>query len=98
MSKKAAKKVEVTAEEAVEAQAKVAEESPKPAGVRCNRRATRRHTAHVPGPRRKPNYVSQAIPVIEGAEEAEAPAKPKPATKGSIAGEKPPMKFGSFDK
>lgn len=37
-----------------EKKAKKAEEPSKPVVARANRRLTRRHEAHVPGPRRKP--------------------------------------------
>jgi hypothetical protein len=51
--------------------------------VRANRRQTRRHTAHVPGPRRKPTF-SAGVYRPDAKEEAvaEAPAEAEASDEG----------------
>lgn len=80
------------------AEATESEEAPVAAGLRANRRLTRRHTAHVPGPRRKPKF--KATTVAEEKPVAEAPAEAEGFDEGverKPHGLESPMTLGSVD-
>jgi hypothetical protein len=97
---------------AVEAEEDTPAEEPVVEGPRANRRATRRARAHVPGPRRRPNFATPPgydpetgySDDWQGAEEesvAEAPAEAEDSDEGgSDKGKKSledPITFGSID-
>jgi hypothetical protein len=72
------------------------EEASVPSSPRANRRTTRRHTAHVPGPRRKPKFKPSVA--AAPAAKAKAPAKAKSAHVGSGKKYEDPVTFGSVDR
>jgi hypothetical protein len=70
--------------------------------LRCNRRLTHKQVAHIPGPRRKPNYkmgpVQNLCEVGEGSGEGAATAEPEPVTEApQPGGMEKPMCFGDID-
>lgn len=68
---------------------------------RANRRLTRRQTAHVPGPRRKPKFAATVPPVAEEEAVAEASAEAEASDEGvgsiDSQGYEKPMTLGSVD-
>ena len=78
------------------------EEASVASGSRANRRATRRHTAHVPGPRQKPKLDPRSAVAVEDRTGGEAPAEPKvrAETVKSKKGKEleAPIKLGSVDE
>lgn len=84
------------AEDTAESEEAPAVETP----VRANRRETRRQTAHVPGPRQKPN-LDPAVTQWDAEAETggEAPAEPEVSNEGVVKSSKyeDPITLGSVD-